>query len=481
MTPVFPRRLLAAACAIALAACNDDNGTEPIPPGDADIAADITTNRTLYADTTYTLTSFVHVTNGATLTIQPGTTIRGSVGSALFIMRGGRIVADGRADAPIVFTSNQPVGQRRPGDWGGVIVIGNGIINRTGTVELEGTGSSAANPAIAYSGGSDNADSSGVLRYVRIEFAGFGPAPNAELNSLTLAAVGSRTKVEFVQTVAGLDDSYEWFGGAVDGRYLISYEAGDDHFDAAEGYVGRNQFLIAFQDSVPLLGVPGQGDPSTDPQGFEVDNCGSATGSGCGLGFNSTPLTIPMFANFTVVGTGANTTIAGNSGGHGMVLRRGAGGYYVNGIVARFPRSAISLRDTDTQTRATNGELVLRNISVIEIGTTAGTNAPVFEAGAACPAANCRFTVDVGANAIVAEAGTVTAAAVFAALPATPTTASLDLSLVAGAAPRTGGTGAFTGALATKAGTFVTGTTYRGAWDPSGPKWWQGWTSFIQG
>jgi hypothetical protein len=481
------RAVLAAlvSATLAVAACNDDdNGFEPIPPGDADISANITANRTLYADTTYTLTDYVHVNSGVTLTIQPGTTILGTTGSALFIMRGARIIANGTAADPIVFTSDQPVGSRKPGDWGGLIIVGNGIINRTGQIDLEGTGSGApSNIAVTYSGGTDNADSSGVLRYVRVEFAGFGVAANNELNSLTLAAVGSRTKVEFIQTLAGFDDSFEWFGGAVDGKYLVSYESGDDHFDAAEGYVGRNQFLIALQDSFPLPPRAGAGQTATDPQGFEVDGCGSFDAGGCGTGYFSTPLNVPMFANFTVIGTGASAAIASNSGGFGMVLRRGTGGYYVNGIIARWPKAAIALRDSATATRATAGDLVLRNISIVETGTTAGTNAPMFEGGTACPtvpSTTCRFTLDGGANAIVAEAGTVTAAATFAGLPAQPTTATLDFSLVAGAAARTGGTGVFTGALLTKGGTFVLGTTYRGAWDPSGTPWWAGWTNFAQ-
>jgi hypothetical protein len=86
-----------------------------------------------------------------------------------------------------------------------------------------------------------------VLRYVRIEFAGYPTAPNEELNSLTMAAVGAGTTIEYVQVLQGLDDSFEWFGGAVNGKYLVSYESADDHFDASEGYIGRNQFLIAFQ------------------------------------------------------------------------------------------------------------------------------------------------------------------------------------------------------------------------------------------
>jgi hypothetical protein len=213
---------------------------------------------------------------------------------------------------------------------------------------------------------------------VRVEFAGFGPQQNQELNSFTFAAVGSGTQLDFLQSLAGLDDSFEWFGGAVDARHLVSYESGDDHFDPSEGFVGRNQYLIAFQSTI-LPPRAGAGSSSGDPQGFEVDNCGSATGGGCDNGYDSTPLTIPMFANFTLVGPGPIAEVTSTSGGVGMVLRRGAAGYYVNGIIARWPRAAISLRDAETQSRYTAGDLVLRNILVLETGATAGTNAPLFE------------------------------------------------------------------------------------------------------
>lgn len=466
---------------VALAACSDT--TDPVPnPCDvtpascaATLSADVTTSRTLFSDTVYTLSSYVHVTGaGTVLTIQPGTVIKGTTGSALFILPGARIEANGTAVAPIVMTSDQAVGSRKPGDWGGLILVGSGIINRTGTVELEGTGSSTANYAVNYSGGNNNADNSGTLRYVRVEFAGFGVAANQELNSFTFAAVGSGTTLEYLEALAGLDDSFEWFGGAVDSKYLVSYEAGDDHFDSAEGYVGRNQYLIAFQ-SVILPQRAGSGVLSADPQGFEVDGCGSASGSGCSAGFNSTPFNSPLYANFTMVGTGANNDVASTTGGVGMVLRRGTAGFYVNGIVARWPRAAISLRDTDTQQRFTDNLAVARNIYVAETGTTAGTNAPLFEGGTG------RFTIDVTANALTTAAGTVTAASIFTALPATPANAAaLDWSLPTNSPPRTGGTGAFTGSLSTKGGTFVTGTAYLGAADPSGAKWWQDWTSYAR-
>ncbi|MEY4010621.1 MAG: hypothetical protein RLZZ93_1313, partial [Actinomycetota bacterium] len=118
---------------------------------------------------------------------------------------------------------------------------------------------------------------SGTLKYVRIEFAGYATATDQELNTLTLAAVGSGTTIEYVQSLYGLDDSFEWFGGAVDGKYLVSYESGDDHFDMSEGYQGRLQFLIAYQSGL-VIPRAGAGNSSNDPQGIENDGC---NGTGC--------------------------------------------------------------------------------------------------------------------------------------------------------------------------------------------------------
>jgi hypothetical protein len=437
----------------------------------ATIASDVTGNRTLYADTVYTLSGFIKVANGATLTVQPGTRIEGdfnTVGSSLFVLRGAKINAVGTPENPIVFTSSRPVGERQPGDWGGLIIVGNGVINRGNPVNLEGTNTGANNPAVNYAGGTDNADSSGELRYVRVEFAGYATAPNAELNSFTFAAVGSGTKVSHLQALSGLDDHYEFFGGAVDATNLVSYESGDDHFDMSEGYVGRLQYLIALQSRVNIPRT-GAGNVSADPQGIENDNC---DGANCLNGQNSAPLTVPLVANFTLVGTGPGTGVDATSGGVGMLLRRGTGGYYVNGVVARWPRAAISLRDASTQTRATAGELVLRNILVAQTGT-------LFQAASGT---TVQFTVDPAANAI--EQSTGEAAGLFAAFPttvaATTTAAAFDWAPASGSAAATGGLAAFTGAVAAKGGTVVTGTPFRGAASPTGPKWWAGWTVYAQ-
>jgi hypothetical protein len=425
------------------------------------IDTDITANRTLYADTVYTIKGFIKVANGATLTIQPGTRIEGdyeTVGSSLFVLRGAKIMAVGTAAQPIVFTSARPVGQRRPGDWGGLILVGNARINRTGTINIEGTGTGPTNPPVDYGNGTNDADNSGELRYVRVEFAGYGPSQDTELNSFTFAAIGSGTKLEYLQSMSGLDDSFEWFGGTVDAKYLVSYESGDDHFDASEGYSGRVQYMIAYQSKV-LQPRPGAGNVSSDPQGIENDGC---AGPGCTNGQESQPYTMPLFANFTLIGTGAGVVDA-TSGGYGVVLRRGTGGHYVNGLVARWPKAAISIRDGTTGGRINAGLLSVSNVLTAE-------NGALFQSG--------QITVDAGANAL--ESASLSAAALLSGLPFDPNNADrFDWTPPAGSSAAAGGLAAFTGPLAAKAGTFVSATAYRGAADPNGPKWWQGWTTYA--
>ncbi len=419
-------------------------------------------SRTLYADTLYTLSGYVKVDNGSTLTIQPGTRIVGASavpGSSLWILRGSKIDAQGTAEAPIVFTSDKPEGERSPGDWGGVLIIGNGIINRAAPVLTEGP----QGVTETYSSGTDNADDSGILRYARIEFAGYDVSNGAgqELNTLSMYAVGSGTEIQYVQSLAGLDDSFEWFGGAVDGQYLVSYESGDDHFDWAEGYRGRNQFLIAFQ-SARLEPGPGTGVLSTDPQGFEGDGC---NGAGCAAGFASEPFSIPVFANFTVVGPGTGTTLT-TSGDVGMVLRRGTGGYLTNGIVARWQNQGLSVRDPETDGMLT----VLDSLNVSNL-LLAENAANYDEDGGDNFGLAAAFT---GANHVEAPG---TAASLFTSL----TPESLDWTPAAGSAAATGAgvvviptdyTGTFFGGS-------LTNTTYFGAADPAGVKWWEGWTAYA--
>ena len=449
--------------------------------GSDTLSGTIAANRRLDRDTVYVLRGFVKVANGATLTIESGTRIVGASdvpGSALFILRGAKIDARGTADAPIVFTSSRAPGSRRPGDWGGLILIGNGCINRGGAVILEGSNANIENggaPGIDYGGNTafpcpaaNETDNSGTLQYVRVEFAGFAVANAQELNSFTMAAVGSGTTMDHLQSMSGLDDAFEWFGGSVNAKYLVSYESGDDHFDASEGYVGKNQFLIALQTGL-LDPAPGTGGIGDDPHGFEIDGC---NGGGCvapagGNAQSSNRYNMPVFANFTLVGTGDLATTS-TSGGLGMHVRRGTGGTFVNGIVARYPRRGIRLTDSTTFNREGADSLVISNILLAQ---NAGGN---FDAD----------TVRTRLGAAGFEESAATAASLFTSLPAagvSPTgPAQLDWTPPAGSPAATGGMGTFAGPIAARAGTFVTPTNYRGAADPNGAKWWAGWTAYAR-
>lgn len=479
---------LSLAALATLAACSDEESgdernptciTNPTAPGCAPTSSDvlegtIAANRTLSASTRYTIRGFVKVPAGVTLTIPAGTVLVGdtTTTSALFVLRGGRLNAVGTASNPIVFTSARAPGFRTPGDIGGLIIVGNGTINRTGAVILEGTSTRPAD-AVNYGQSADDtdADNSGTLSYVRVEFGGYAEAQNQELNAFTFAAVGRGTTLDHLQALASLDDSFEWFGGRVDGRYLVSYESGDDHFDAAEGYRGRNQYLIALQTTRISPRSGSLGGVATDPQGFEVDGCDTGA-SGCPAGQSSTPYTMPVFANFTVVGPGPGVLPTTNAG-IGMLLRRGTGGTYVNGIVARWP-VGIAVRDTTTLNRLTADSLTVRNVMFAENGV-------IFDPSASGSTANlgtaARFT-----NAAIDSSAT-SVAAVFAGLPvagATPTVATLNWGLSATSAARVGGLATFTGAVSLRAGTFILGTTYRGAADPNGARWWDGWTNYAR-
>lgn len=454
------------------------------------LSGSIAANRTLTADTNYVIRGFVYVNTGATLTINAGTKLVGdttALGSALFILRGARIVANGTEAAPVVFTSQRSAGNRSPGDWGGLIIVGNARNNRSGNIIVEGSDGSVvgANPAgVIYTGGNDDASSSGTLRYVRVEFAGYATLTDAELNSFTLAAVGSGTTLEYLQALAGLDDSFEWFGGTVDGKYLISYEAGDDHFDTSEGYRGRNQFLISFQSKF-LTPRPGAGAVSSDPQGFEVDGC---NGGGCtapagasaqSSGRDDGLWTGNVFANFTVVGLGELVTVPAN-GGIGMVLRRGTGGTYINGAIVRWARGAISMRDSTTNNRFLVDSLMLRNVYVAESGTLSGN---VFDPSGTNFGQLTAFDAR-NSNITVAPAGT-TAASLFTALPTTTTTttaSAFDWSPNINGALASGGLNTFANdpRIAARAGAFIVPTTYRGAAAPGGTKWWANWTNYAQ-
>src|SRR6187549_2250525 len=205
-------------------------------------------NRTLKAAYTYKLRGLVYVTNGAILTIEPGTKIVGESGKngGLIITRSSKIIADGTKDKPIVFTSEAATPAR--GDWAGVVILGNAPTNASfngvqGVGEIEGGVNNS--DGLGLYGGTNPADNSGILRYVRIEYAGYAFLPDKEINGLTFGGVGNQTIVDYVEVAYANDDSFEWFGGTVNCTHLISYKTLDDDFDTDNGFAGKVQFGIS--------------------------------------------------------------------------------------------------------------------------------------------------------------------------------------------------------------------------------------------
>jgi hypothetical protein len=280
--------------------------TPPITTGQTIILSGrISKDTLLKASNTYILSGLVYMVNNATMTIEPGTTIKGdfqgSNVAALTITRGAKIVASGTQDNPIVFTSNSPV--PRSGDWGGLVLCGKASINTAtggspGTFTVEGGVDNSFGDGIAGGGATPNDDdSSGVLKYVRIEYAGYAYQPDRELNSLTMCAVGRKTVIDYVQVTYAKDDAFEWFGGTVNCKHLIAYKTQDDDFDTDNGYSGNVQFGIALRDST-IADI-------SRSEAFESDN--DASGS------TNSPQTRAVFSNMTVIGPRATLANTGNS------------------------------------------------------------------------------------------------------------------------------------------------------------------------
>lgn len=309
----------------------------------------------------YTLKGWVYICDGAELTIEPGTVIKGdkATKAALIVERGGKLIAQGTADAPIVFTSAQAAGQRRPGDWGGVIICGKAK-NNQGEMQIEG------GPRTKH-GGNDDADNSGVLSFVRIEFAGYPFKADQEINGLTLGSVGSGTKIDHVQVSYSNDDSFEWFGGAVNCKYLVAYKGWDDDFDTDNGFSGKVQFGLSVRD-------PNIADQSQS-NGFESDNCAD--------GAQVPPYTTATFSNITFVGPKsaadfknessyitAGDYFPNNGSGLGkfqaaMQIRRSSRLNCVNSVVTDWPIGLIVDGEKgNTPAQAEAGNLRLQNIFI---------------------------------------------------------------------------------------------------------------------
>ena len=284
-----------AALALVMTGCNNDNDDNGGPTtgtiddilfedgtqiGNGDQEFTIPVGKYTLPKGTYDLYGWVYIPSGAELTIEPGTVIKGVSGSkaTLIVERGGKIHAVGTKSEPIVFTSDRPAGSRKPGDWGGLILLGKAVNNK-GEMTIEG------GPRVNH-GGQDNSDSSGELCYVRVEFAGYPYREDEEINGITLGSVGSGTTISHVQVSYTNDDSFEWFGGAVNCDHLVAYHGWDDDFDTDNGFSGKVQFCLGVRN-------PRLADTSVS-NGFESDNNGD--------GSAATPRTSCVFSNVTFVG-----------------------------------------------------------------------------------------------------------------------------------------------------------------------------------
>jgi len=326
--------------------------TAPSGPSDSVLSGTVNANRTL-AGGKWTLKGYVYVTNGATLTIPAGTIIKSDITDkgALIIESGAKIDAQGTASSPIVFTSGLPRGQRRPGDWGGIIILGRATTNRgTGTLPtIEG------GVGRTY-GGTDDADNSGTMRYVRIEFAGIAAAPGSEINGLTLGGVGSGTTIENIMVSYANDDAFEFFGGTVNARNLIAWGCSDDDYDFDFGYRGQLQYGISAR-------IPAIADVGDASNGIECDNDGT--------GSTATPTTRPVMSNFTFVGPGARANTAANHN-YGLRFRRGAQFVLRNSVIVGHQRGGLALESAATADAFNNGLSEFKN-NLIGSQTTSQT------------------------------------------------------------------------------------------------------------
>ena len=286
---------------------------------------------------------WTYVDAGATLTIEPGTIIRGTEKSVLSIERGAKIMAVGTPEKPIVFTSTQGAGFRGPSDWAGVVINGNAPNNLPG-----GVGITEGGIGSPY-GGNDPNDNSGAFVYVRIEFPGYEVATDSEVNGLTLNSVGRGTRIEYVQVSYSGDDAYEWFGGTANCKYLISYRTEDDDFDTDNGFSGMVQFGVILRD-------PEIVDTDT-ANGFESDNDrdGSAT----------TPITKAIFSNISGFGAAKdqatyNALEKNHQEGAAMRIRRNSRISSYNSLWLGWGRG-LRFESSGTHGAAQSGEMTVNN------------------------------------------------------------------------------------------------------------------------
>jgi PKD domain len=347
---------------------NIDGGTGVIAIG---TPIRITTSRTLTADKVWRIRGYVSVEGGATLTIEPGTVLLGEKSSngTLIIKTDGILNAVGTETKPIVFTSDQAIGQRNRGDWGGIVWLGNGISNQ-GQQVIEGLPTEFTYGKLSTDAGAVNTANNGSLRYARIEFAGIPQQPNQETNGLTMGALGNGTTIDHIQVTLGKDDAYEWFGGAVNLKYIVAYRTEDDDLDSDFGYAGNVQFAFVLRD----LDISNE----SNSEAIESDNNGTGT--------TATPLTSAIFSNVTALGPGRpqGFTIPAThfAGAH---IRRNTSISIFNSAIVGFA-SGLVMDGTTTEANYLSGAGVISNNIIMKYARLYTSNSTVSVTGAAGPA-----------------------------------------------------------------------------------------------
>ncbi len=354
---------------------NFDAENTVYPATTTTVSTDITSNVTWSG--VILLQNKIYVKNNATLTIAPGTIIRGDKATqgSLIVTRGAKLNAIGTVNQPIIFTSNEAVGNRNEGDWGGVVLLGLARNNQPGGVaNIEGI---VATTDTQYGGNFDN-DNSGTIKYTRIEFAGIALEPNKEINGLTFGSVGSGTTIDYVQVSHSGDDSFEWFGGAVNCKHIIAYRGLDDDFDTDFGFRGKVQFALAIRDK-------DVSDAIGDSNSFESDN--DAAGS------TGQPKTAAIFSNVTLVGPKGNGSISlptGEKFEKAFRLRRNTAVSCFNSLVTGWEKG-LSIEGTAVVNNVTGDTLVFSNNMLTNFATpswaTTNTNT-VYNAGTSGGAAS---------------------------------------------------------------------------------------------
>ena len=425
------------------------------------LSGKINTDRTLKSGNTYKLRGIAYVVEGAKLTIEPGVIIQGEKSSrgTLVITRGTQILANGTVDKPIVFTSDAATPTM--GDWGGIVILGRAKTNSSfngvaGVGEIEGGVNNAE--GLGLYGGADDNDNSGILKYVRIEYAGYAFLPDKELNGLTMGGVGRGTTIDYVQVSNAADDSYEWFGGSVDCKHLIAYKGLDDDWDMDNGFSGRIQFGISMRDSMVA--------DISQSNGFEIDN--DAGGS------TLLPQTSAVFSNMTVIGPRATLSNVGNSNfRRGIHTRRNSAVSIFNSIIIGWPTGwnldASLGAPTDLNYSGAIPKAFISNTIL------AGNNTQMtYSASAGSPTGwtttdlQNYFNRPAGGNNVLTNCSDVMLTAPF------KHDGTADWNPAAGSPALTGGD--FTSAKVSNS--FFTPTIYRGA-TAQGDTWWKTWTRFF--